>query len=68
MDERVFDTNLYPPSKESISVPKPQEGQILYAVYLMVFGTIFAPKWNDLSDISKEDWNKFAMKLKNNES
>lgn len=32
------------------------EGETLYTMYLKVFGTIFAPRWRDLTDESRAGW------------
>lgn len=66
MDERDLSNNKdrSASSEEIISVPNPP-GRKTYETYLTIFGTTFAPRWNDLSDISKENWNKFTIALKN---
>jgi len=37
-----------------------QEGKELYELYLKQFGNVFAPKWNELSEESQENWDKLA--------
>jgi hypothetical protein len=39
------------------------KGQILYNLYLEVFGTVFAPKWEELSDHSRVGWNDLASRF-----
>jgi hypothetical protein len=38
-------------------------GETLYALYLQAFGTIFAPQWTDLDDLSKRQWNDLAATI-----
>jgi hypothetical protein len=36
------------------------KGETLYSLYLKIFGTLFAPKWPDLTDESRQHWNDLA--------
>ena len=39
-------------------------GKLLYAIYRGVFHSVFAPKWDELDDYSKIQWDSFAKKVK----
>jgi hypothetical protein len=52
-----------------MSIPSQGDwGEILYVMFITKFQNVFAPKWNSLDDLSKQQWRELANqfdKLKN---